>query len=124
MNVIYKNHELYPESILIRKFIGKTNDSDIINSWEYLIKNLLIDKKIKGVVTNLLECDLSLNMESFNTVLDYMNNQECIKGIKCAVVTNNPKTIVFPFLGEKRNRDLKIKPFSTIEAAVNWMLPI
>ena len=123
MKVIYENHNLFPESILIRKFIWKASSLDIIKSWEYLLENNLIEKNIKGVITNLLECDLNLDMESFKTVINYMQNQACLKGIKCAVVTENSKTIVFPFLGEKRNSDLKIKPFSTIEAAVNWIIP-
>ena len=121
MNVIYKKHDLYPESILIRKFIGKTTSSDIIDSWEYLCKNNLIDKNIKGVITDLLECDLNLDIESFKIVLDYMEKQDCLKEIKCAVISNNPSTIVFPFLGEKHKNELKIKPFSTTDAAVNWI---
>ncbi|MGV8946828.1 MAG: hypothetical protein ACOH1N_10405 [Lutibacter sp.] len=122
MNVIYKKHDLYPESILIRKFIGKANSSDIIKSWEYLCQNKLIDKNIKGVITDLLECELSLDMESFETVLDFMEKQDCIKEIKCPVISNNSKTIIFPFLSEKHRSNLKIKPFSTMEAAVNWII--
>jgi len=121
MSIIYEKHDLYPESILIRKFIGEVSSIDIFDSLEYLRKNKLIDKKIKGVITDLLECDLNLDMESFATVLDYMEKQDCIKEIKCAVILNNPKTIIFPILGETHKSELKIKPFSTMEAAVNWI---
>ncbi|MFK5878793.1 MAG: hypothetical protein QM478_04765 [Flavobacteriaceae bacterium] len=121
MNIIYEKHDLYPESILIRKFIGKVSSTDIIDSWDYLCKNKLIDKKIKGVITDLLECELNLDMESFKTVLDYMEKQDRLKEIKCPVISNDPKTIIFPFLGEKHKSKLKIKPFSTIEAATNWI---
>jgi len=33
MSIIYEKHELYPESILIRKFIGKVSVNDSIDSW-------------------------------------------------------------------------------------------
>ena len=120
MRIIYEKHDFYTESILIRKFNGKVNLTNIIDSWKYLCKNKLTDKKIKGVITDLLECELNLDMKGIETLLGYMEKQDCIKKIKCAVISNNPKTIVFPFLGEKHKSELKIKPFSTMEAAVNW----
>lgn len=122
MNVLYEKHNIFPTSILIRKFIGRTCSSDIINSWEYLLKNNLIDSHIKGIITDLTVCDLNLDLESFEAVLYYMEKQDCLKKIKCPVISNNPKIIIFPFLAEKQSTELKVKPFSTIEAATNWIL--
>lgn len=121
MSIFYEKHDLYPESILIRKFTGKVNAKDIIASWEYICENKLIDKKIKGVINNLSDCELIMDMESFKSVMAYMKKQDCLKKIKLAVITDTPKTIVFPILGAERERELKIKPFSTTEASVNWV---
>ncbi|MEX1382289.1 hypothetical protein [Lutibacter sp.] len=121
MSIIHEKHDLYPESILIRKFTGKVYAKDIIASWEYICENKLIDEKIKGVINNLKDCELIMDMESFKTVIAYMKKQDCLKKIKIAVITDTPKTIVFPILGAERERELKIKPFSTMEAAVNWV---
>ena len=115
-------HVLYPESILIRNFIGKVSLKDIIDSWEYLHVNNLIDNKVKGVINNLSGCELIMDMENFKTLIDYLKKQDYIKEIKLAVITDTPKTMIFPFLGEEQERELKIKPFSTMEAAVNWIL--
>jgi hypothetical protein len=121
MTITYEKHKLYPESILIRKFTGKVGFKDIIDSWEYLCKNNLIDEKIKGIINDLMECELILDFESFTSLLSFMEKQDCLKRIKLAVITNNPKTIVFPFLGEKHKGEMKIKPFSTMQAAVDWI---
>lgn len=122
MSIEYAKHNLYPESILIRNFIGKVDVNDIIDSWEYLNKNKLIDKKIKGVITNLAGCELIMDMESFKTLIAYLKKEDYIKKIKLAVISEIPETIVFPFLGEIQESELKIKPFSTMEAAVNWIM--
>ena len=122
MSIEYVKHDLYPESILIRNFIGKVDVNGIIDSWEYLNKNKLIDKKIKGVITNLTGCELIMDMESFKTLIAYLKKEDYIKKIKLAVISNIPETIVFPFLGEIQESELKIKPFSTMEAAVDWII--
>jgi len=122
MSIVYVKHDLYPESILIRNFIGKVDVSDIIDSWKYLNENKLIDKKIKGVINNLTSCELMMDMESFKTLIAYLKKEDSIKKIKLAVISDNPETMVFPFLGENREGELKIKPFSTMEAAVNWII--
>ncbi|MDX1828661.1 MAG: hypothetical protein R3342_03850 [Lutibacter sp.] len=121
MSIIYEKHDLYPESILIRKFIGKVSLNDIIDSWEYLLVNKLTNKKTKGVINDLSDCELTMDMENFKTLINYLKKKDCFKEIKLAVITGSPQTMIFPFLGEEHEKELKIKPFSTMEAAVNWI---
>ena len=124
MSIAYKKHNLYPESILVRKFTGKVSFDEILDSWKYLCENKLFDKKLKGIINDLTECEIEMDMKNFETLLGYIEKQECIKKVKLAVVTNNPKIIIFPYLGNNKNKDLKIKQFSTIEAALNWVIGI
>lgn len=122
MSIIYKKHDLYPESILIRIFIGEVGIHENMDSWEYIYENNLISELIKGVITSLTGCDLIMDMVSFSKLISFLKTKKYLKGIKLAVVCDNPKTIVFPVLGEKHEHELKIKPFSTIEAASEWIL--
>ena len=122
MSIVYENHSLYPESILIRNFIGKVGVDEIIDSWEYLIENNLIKETTRGVINNISVCNLVLDMGSFETLITYLKKKDYLKKIKLAVICNNPKTIIFPVLGESMESDLKIKPFSTVEAAVHWIM--
>ncbi len=122
MAIKYRNHELHPESILIRDFDEEVSMKEIIESWEYLISENLINDSTKGVINNISGCALLMDMEGFKVVLDYMKQQDILKKVKLAVVCDDPKTIVFPALGERMENELRIKPFSTMNAAVNWVL--
>lgn len=122
MSIEYIKHYLHPEKILIRNFIGKVDVNNIIYSWEYLHKNKLIDKNIKGIINNLTGCELIMDMESYKILIAYLKKEDSIKKIKLAVISDIPETIIFPFLGENQESELKIKPFSTMEAAVDWIL--
>lgn len=63
-----------------------------------------------------------MNLESFKTVLAFLKSQPLLKSIKIAVVTDNPDIIIFPILGEDQVKELKIKPFSSVNAATKWIL--
>ena len=121
MVIKYERHPQYPESILIRKFIGTVNVQNIIDSWEHLNKENIIDENIKGIINDLEGCDLQMSFSSFETLISYLKKHNFIKKVKLAVVCDTPEKIIFPLMGEKRETELKIKPFSTIEAAVNWI---
>ena len=113
---------MFPESILIRDFIGEVNVEDIIESWEYFINNNLLDTNVKGVVNNMISCNLNIDMESFGALMAYMKEHKYLKGIKIAVVCDVPEKLVFPMLAEHRNSALQIKPFSSVKAASNWII--
>lgn len=120
MNITVKRHDQFPDSILIRKFAGEVNVNEIIASWEYLCENNFINNKIKGVINDLTDCELKMDMESFAILMDYLKMNECFKDIKLAVVTNTPAIVVFPVLASSEY-NLMIKPFSTMQAATNWV---
>lgn len=122
MTIKYERHTVYPDSILVKNFKGKTNVNDIIASWEYLFRNNNLDSSLKGIINNLIECDLQMNMTSFGQLITYLNRHEIFKKIKLAVVCNNPSIIIFPTLGEIEHHELNIKPFTTEEAASAWIM--
>ena len=122
MGIKYNKHDLYPDSILVRDFIGEVSVKEIIESWEYLIGNNLIKDSTKGVINNLLGCDLCMDMDSFKILISFLKQQKHLSRIKLAVVCDKPETIVFPALGERKEPELHIKPFSTMDAAVSWVM--
>ena len=113
---------MYPDLFLIRDFSGAVSVEEIIDSWEYVVANNLILDTTIGIINNLSECDLQMDMDGFNTLMEYLREQEYLKNIKLAVLCDNPRTIIFPKLAESREQDIRVKPFSTMEAAVNWLL--
>ena len=122
MGISYIQHDVFPDNILIRKFHGTVSADEIIESWKYLCHNNLISSEIKGVINDLDDCELNMNMVSFGKVLKYMKQTRELKSIKLAVITNIPKQIIFPSFGELESIELKIRPFSSMNAAVNWIM--
>ena len=122
MSIFYRKHELYPESILIRDFADKVSVENIINSWDTLLEQGMLTSNIKGVINNISGCELAMDLDSFYTLIDYIKSKDVLRSIKLAVVCNNPSMIVFPIMGETEVKELHIKPFSTIEAAVDWIM--
>lgn len=121
MKIEYDKYQYHSESILIRKFIGPIDIIDITDSWDYLIKNDLLNETHKGVINDIRDAELNMDVHSFDKLLNYLKKQEIFRRIKLAVVCDTPGKIIFPILGNTQNPDLKIKPFSTIEAAADWI---
>lgn len=122
MGILYKKHEKYPKNIYVREFKGMVDVSEIIASWEDLLNNKLITKHIKGIINDLTECELRMDMDSFHNLIVYLKGHDEFSKIKLAVISGDPKIIVFPTLGEQDAKGLKIKPFTTEEAAVEWIM--
>jgi len=122
MSIVYKPHKKYPDSIFIREFYGKIKLNEILKSWVFLSEKILVDSSVKGLINNLLEAELEVDINDFEFIISQIIKLNFNKKIKIAVITVNPKTIVFPIMAESYNKDLNIKTFSSIEAAENWIL--
>ena len=122
MNIQHKKYNLFPENILVRDFFDKVSAEDIIESWEIIIENKMITPTIKGVINDLTRCELDMDVNGFSTVIEYFKKHKEFKGVKLAVVCDSPGKLVFPMLGEHRYSEMQIKPFSSVEAAVSWII--
>ncbi len=122
MSILYEKHAAYPESILIRKFEGSVEVDDIIASWEYLFSQNLLNEKVKGVINDISDCNLHMNMDSFQKLISYLKGHEAFTWIKLAVICLDPEKIVFPMIGETKVKEIGIKAFTTIGAAESWIL--
>jgi hypothetical protein len=121
MKIEYAKYQYHSEFILIRKFYGPIDIKDITDSWDYLIENNILNETHKGVINDIRDAELNMNVHSFEKLINYLKKQEIFQRIKLAVVCDTPGKVIFPILGNTMNPDLKIKPFSTIEAAANWI---
>ena len=122
MSYFIKRHDLYPELITIRTFSGTVNSKEIIDSWKSIIENNVNNKNLIGIINDLTNCELQINLDSFKNILDFMNKQDFLKKLKIAVIRESPNQIIFPFIAQKNEKDLNIKPFSTMNAATNWII--
>lgn len=122
MSIHFKEHDKYPNLILVRTFTGQILPEEIIASWNNLLASNLITEDTIGVINDLSNCELKMNIDKFNKFTDFLKSKQQLKNLKLAVVTDSPKNIVFPILGESQEPSLHIKPFNTISAATGWIM--
>ncbi|MBN2614213.1 MAG: hypothetical protein JXR71_00840 [Bacteroidales bacterium] len=122
MAIEFRKDPNYPDSILIRRFSGEVGLKEIIESWDYLLGSGMLNPNVKGVINDLSVCDLNMNMDDFRELMYYLKTKDIFLGVKLAVVCNDPKQIVFPVMGEMKEKGLKIRPFSLEEAAEEWIM--
>jgi len=107
---------------LTRKFSGVLKIDEIINTWKYLIENKLKHKKYKGIINDFTNARLEMEIDDVEQLMNlFKENIDIFKDLKLAVIMSSPENIVFPAFAQN-NSTFKIKPFSTISAAKDWML--
>ena len=106
--------------IIVRKFSGEIHVEDILQSFRYIHEHLLNDQII-GIVTDFNDCIMSLSMLDLQQVIQYIKKTSEYHGIKLAVVVDTPDKIVFPLMAQAKTQEAIIKPFSTIDSALNWI---
>lgn len=109
--------------IFFKHYFGKIVIEDITSSWDYLIKNHFIPPETKGFVLDYRNAVMDIRTEQ-HTAIDnyYKNHLEVFKGLKIAILTENPQNVVITILVESKGEGYHSKPFSTMEAAIAWVL--
>ena len=96
---------------------------DIETSWEYAFKNNLIPKETKGFIVNYKNAKFNMKINEYVGIANfYKNNLDVFGNYKIGIITTNPKDIVIPILVESLDQGYESKPFSTNEAAIEWVL--
>jgi hypothetical protein len=108
--------------ILVRKFHGPIEVPEIISSWKYLLENKMLGDEHIGVINDLCDCKLIMDEDCFRELIGYLKNNPVFQKLKLAVICDTPEKIVFPSIGEHSVKELHIKPFSTLDAAIDWIL--
>ena len=109
--------------IFYKFYVGKITLEDIISSWKYAFKNNLIPKETKGFIVNYKNAKLNMKINEYVGIANfYKNNLDVFGNYKIGIITTNPKDIVIPILVESIDQGYESKPFSTNEAAIEWVL--
>jgi hypothetical protein len=122
MGMLIKEHDQYPESILVRNFVDSVDFDEILSSWEHLVTSELITPDIKGIINDLSGCELNLDLENFAILTDFLKKQDKLRLIRLAVIADSPDKMIFPMLGDLKLKEFEIQPFSSMEPATRWLL--
>jgi len=62
-----------------------------------------------------------MSIVDFQKVLKYIKQTPILYTLQLAIVVNTPQKTIFPIIAKTRLKKLNIKPFSTLDAALNWL---
>ena len=110
------------DDVLIRRFSGEVCFDAIMESWENLISSYSNLEKYKGILTTYLDADMKEEASNLNIMVEFFqSHMDQLKNLRIAVVMNTPM-VTNTIIVSQKVRSLQIKPFSTVEAAISWIL--
>jgi hypothetical protein len=111
--------------IFYKHFYGTITVEDVIKSWDEAMRDNIIPNGTKRFIINFLNGHAAYKAENTKLLENfYQNHAELFKGVRIAIVTIIPEDIIVPMLMKRESGLYCLAPFSTIEAAVDWvMLP-
>ena len=109
--------------ILYKNYFGDITIEDIIDSWEEAFRQHQIPKNIKRFILDYREASIRVKSTKHTDISDfYKQHPEFFKDARIAVVTDDPKDTVVTILVHEKDEGYSSLPFSTIEAAREWVL--
>lgn len=109
--------------IFFKYYYGDITLEDIKNSWEYIIHNQAIPEETKGFILDYRGAVLNIPpIQSAEIANFYKSHLEIFGGLKIAILTDKPKNVVISVLVESKNEGYQSRPFSTMQAAIAWVL--
>ncbi len=109
--------------ILFKAYYGAITIDYIISSWEFAFREGLIPEIKCGFVLDYRKARLDVVPgRHVEIAAFYKRHIEVFGGYRIAIVTEEPKDIVIPVLVEMHDEGYHSRPFSTMEAAVSWVL--
>ncbi|MFB6319488.1 hypothetical protein ACE1EF_12935 [Saccharicrinis sp. FJH54] len=108
--------------IFFKRYAGSITLEDIFESWQNAFKKNLIPEDVKGFVLDYRLAHLDFQLNEYHQIPEfYKDNIDYFLGRKIAVITSNPRDLVFPTLIKTMDDGYESKPFSTEEAAILWI---
>jgi hypothetical protein len=118
--VKYRLIESNKKTIIVREFFGDVEVSDVTESFKYIFKEYA-ELNIVGIITDLTQANFNIGIKEFPKVLQFILQNKKSFSLKMAVIADTPKKTVFPMLAQVRFKFLPVKPFTTMQAAIDWM---
>lgn len=112
----------YKKGILIRTITGEVSAEDIVALWENEIREQVITPSHVGVVTDYRDAEITFDTDGLDLIEQLiLRHPELARNIKIAPVIDTPKVII-PIILRERYPYVRLKVFSTVEAAVKWIM--
>ena len=120
-SIEYSRIESLSGSIVTRTFRGDISKQDIINSFKHMIEADLLDKNSIGLITVISDSTIKMDISDIENMVAFMSGNSMLSKMKIAVVSNDSNKIILPTLVHFKIGD-KLRPFSNIEEAQEWLM--
>ena len=108
--------------VIVRRFKGDVCFEDMIESWKQLLVKYPNLEAYKGILTSFLDADIRGEDGNMNVMVEFLKEHlDKLKDLRIAMVMDTPLVTNTIIMGE-RMKSLQIKPFSTEEAALQWIV--
>jgi hypothetical protein len=109
--------------ILYKNYFGDITIEDIIASWEDAFEHHRIPKNTHRFILDYRQASIRIKSTKHTEISDfYKQHPEFFKNARIAVVTHDPKDTVVTILVHEKDDGYYSLPFSTVEAAREWVL--
>ncbi len=109
--------------VFFKNYNGNITLENINSSWDYIISNHLIPPETKGFVLDYRNAIMNIPPNHHDGIVDYYTKHlDVFGGLKIAILADNPQNVVITVLVESKDNGYKSKPFSTMQAAIAWVL--
>ena len=118
----YTSKTILGKEVLFRKFDGLLSIEEEINMLQYAVDNGLINENVSGMILDMTAAQFDFGVGEGHKIVDYVSTVESLAKLKYAIIVDTPEKIIYPLLGELHSEEALLKPFSTEEAAIHWVI--
>jgi hypothetical protein len=109
--------------IFYKYYSGEVSFNDFESSWHYIIKNHLFPGDTKGILLDYRDAMIKSPIDEAYRISNFFSGHfRIFHNKRIAFVTSTPEQIVIPVLIREFASNYQSRPFSTIEAAENWLI--
>ncbi|WP_282126705.1 hypothetical protein [Marinifilum flexuosum] len=119
-DIVYDKVEVKNFCVIIRSFYGSVETQEVLDSFLHM-KDSLICKNVIGIVTDFETAKLNFRLPDIQKVIKYINSEPMYEHIKLAIIVDTPGKTVFPIMAQTLLKNAKLKPFTTLKAAMQWI---
>jgi hypothetical protein len=113
---------IYGEEILFRSFQGVFTAEKEIQMLQSALDEGLIGDKLKGTVIDFCSAQFNMEIGDVYKIIDFVNSKKSLRHLKFAIIVDTPEKIIHPLLGGIYKENIKVEPFSTREAAIEFVI--
>ena len=118
----YTLRTFYGKEVLFRSYDGQLTAGFEIEMLKYAVENGLINKNVRGMVLDMTSAHFNMEISEVRKIVDYVSADISLSSLKFAIIADTAEKVIFPLVGGIYKEQVKVRPFSTENAAIKWIL--